>query len=51
MSEETRREHQSWVYRAGGGWEEYVKIFLDDKLKDSGIEIIVGKHQEQIKKK
>ncbi len=51
MSEETKREHQSRVSRAGGSWEEYVKIFLNDRLKDSGMEVIVGKYEENVKKR
>lgn len=51
VNEETVRERQSRVVRAGGRWEEYVRLFLNEKLSDSGIEVIVGKNEDEIRKR
>lgn len=51
MSEETVKERQSRVSRSGGKWEEYVRLFLNEKLTGTGIEVIVGKNEESIKKR
>jgi len=40
--EETARERQSRVVRAGGKWENYVKLFLLEKLQGTDIKIIEG---------
>lgn len=40
---ETTRERQKRVVRAGGDWEEYVKLFLQENLKGTEIEIVKGK--------
>lgn len=37
---ETARQRQSRVSKSGDKWEEYVKIFLEEELKDTEIEII-----------
>lgn len=49
MDEETARERQSRVVKTGGNWEEYVRLYLTGKLQNTGIEIIYGKTEEQIK--
>jgi hypothetical protein len=51
MSEETARERQSRVSRSGGSWEEYVRLYLNEKLAGTGIEVIVGKNEENVKKR
>ncbi len=51
LSEETARERQTRVVKAGGKWEDYVRSFLSEKLQDTGIEVIVGKGEEEIKKR
>lgn len=51
MSEETARERQTRVVKAGGKWEDYVKSFLSEKLQGTDIEVIVGKGEEEIKKR
>jgi len=51
LSEETARERQTRVVKAGGKWEDYVRFFLSEKLQSTGIEIIVGKGEEEIKKR
>jgi len=51
QSEESVRERQSRVALSGGKWEEYVKLFLNEKLRGSGIEVIVGKYEQQIKQR
>ena len=43
MGEETARERQSRVARSGGDWEKYVYYYLTDKLKGTGIEVILDK--------
>jgi len=49
VDDETVRERQSRVARAGGKWEEYVRLFLNDKLRDSNVEVIIGKNEDEIK--
>ena len=49
MSEETVRERQSRVVRAGGKWEEYTRLYLNEKLEGVGIEVIYGKSESAIK--
>ncbi len=51
MDEETARERQSRVALSGGRWEEYVRLFLNEKLQNTGIEVIVGKYEEPIKRR
>jgi hypothetical protein len=51
LSEETVRERQTRVVKAGGKWEDYVRFFLSEKLQGTGIEVIVGKGEEEIKKR
>lgn len=51
IDEETIRERQSRVSLSGGKWEEYVRLFLSEKLQNTGIEVIVGKYEESIKKR
>lgn len=51
LSEETARERQIRVVKAGGKWEDYVRFFLSEKLQGTGIEVIVGKGEEEIKKR
>lgn len=51
MNEETIGERQARVAKAGGNWEKYVRLFLNEKLQNKGIKVIVGKHEEKIKKK
>jgi hypothetical protein len=50
MSEETARARQSRVSRSGGKWEEYVRLFLNEKLAGTGTEVIVGKNEDSVKK-
>jgi len=50
-SEETVRERQRRVTLSGGNWEEYVRIFLNEELKDTGIEVISAKHEGPIKER
>jgi hypothetical protein len=51
MSEETARARQSRVSRSGGKWEEYVRLFLNEKLAGTGTEVIVGKNEDSVKKR
>ncbi len=51
IDEETVRERQSRVTLSGGKWEEYVRLFLNEKLKDTDIEVIVGKYEDPIKRR
>ncbi len=51
LSEETSRERQSRVARAGGRWEDYVKLFLNEKLHGTSVEVIFGKSEEEVKKR
>lgn len=50
-NEETIRERQRRVSLSGGRWEEYVRLFLDERLKGTGIEVIIGKFESQIKER
>ena len=47
MEFETVEERQSRVVRAGGRWEEYVRLYLGEKL--AGISVISGKSERSIK--
>ncbi len=49
MNEETARERQSRVVLSGGRWEEYVRLYLNERLQGSGIEVIHGKRESEIK--
>jgi len=51
LSEETARERQSRVAKAGGKWEDYVRLFLNEKLEGTDLEVIFGKGEEEIKKR
>jgi len=51
LSEETARERQSRVAKAGGKWEDYVRLFLNEKLHGTGVEVIFGKGEEEVKKR
>jgi len=51
LNEETARERQSRVVKAGGRWEDYVRLFLNEKLQGTGVEVIFGKGEEEIKKR
>ena len=42
MNEETAKERQSRVVKAGGSWENYVQLFLSEKLKKTDIRILKG---------
>ncbi len=48
---ETVEERQRRVTLSGGRWEEYVRIYLNEKLKSHDIEVIYGKHEQQVKAK
>jgi len=48
---ETVEERQRRVALSGGKWEEYVRIYLNEKLKGTGIEVIYGKYEKQVKDK
>jgi hypothetical protein len=48
---ETVEERQRRVALSGGRWEEYVRIYLNDKLKSYSIEVIYGKYEQQVKSK
>jgi len=50
-NEETVRERQRRVTLSGGRWEEYVRLFLNERLEGTGIEVIVGKYEEQVKER
>lgn len=51
IDEETVRERQSRVVRAGGRWEEYVRLYLNEKLQNTSIEVIYGKRESEIKRR
>jgi hypothetical protein len=51
IDEESTRERQARVQRAGDDWEEYVRLFLNEKLQGTGIEVIYGKNEGEIKKR
>jgi hypothetical protein len=42
LNEETAKERQSRVVKAGGSWENYVQLFLSEKLKKTDIRILKG---------
>ncbi len=50
-NEETVRERQRRVTLSGGRWEEYVRLFLNEKLEGTNIEVIVGKNEQQVKQR
>ncbi len=50
MPEETARERQIRVQKSGGDWEVYVKLFLNEKLKGTKVEVIAG-DEEAVKKR
>jgi len=51
LDEETVRERQVRVVEAGGRWEEYVRLFLNEKLRGTGLEVVVGKNEGEVKKR
>jgi len=51
IDEETVRERQARVAKSGGRWEEYVRLFLNERLEGTGIEVIVGKREEEVKRR
>jgi hypothetical protein len=51
IDKESVRERQSRVVKAGGGWEDYVMPFLNNNLKGTGIEVIIGKNESAVKKR
>jgi len=42
LTEETVKERQARVQKAGGDWEEYVRLFLTEKLRNKGIKVLRG---------
>ena len=40
IDKETARERQSRVVKSGNEWEKYVKLFLEERLKGTGIQIL-----------
>lgn len=51
LEKETVAQRQSRVARAGGRWEEYVRLFLNETLQKSNIEVIVGKNEKDIRER
>lgn len=51
IDEETVRERQSRVVRSGGKWEEYVRLYLNERLQNTDIEVIDGKEESRIKRR
>ena len=49
IDEETVRERQARVARAGGRWEEYVRLFLIENLQNTGIDVIYGKNESAVR--
>lgn len=49
IDQETVRERQSRVVKAGGKWENYVRLFLDERLQNTGIEVIDGRSEDAIR--
>jgi hypothetical protein len=47
--EETAKQRQSRVVKSGGRWEEYVRLYLNEKLEGTGIGVIYGKSGESVK--
>jgi len=45
------RERQSRVSRSGGRWEEYVRLYLNEALEETGIEVISGRSENEIRKR
>jgi len=46
IDEETVRERQARVARAGGKWQEYVRNYLNERLQNTDIEVIYGNEGE-----
>lgn len=42
MAEETAKERQSRVAKAGGNWENYIQLYLSEKLKGAHFKILKG---------
>lgn len=51
INEETARERQRRVVQSGGKWEEYVRIYLNERLRGSDLEVIIGKYEQQIRQR
>lgn len=51
LPEETVRERQVRVQKSGGDWEGYVRLYLNEKLKGTNVEVIVGKDEEVLKRR
>jgi len=51
FDEETARERQRRVTLSGGKWEEYVRIFLNEELRNTDIEIIPAKYEGPVKER
>ena len=51
LTEETARERQVRVQKSGGDWEVYVRLYLNEKLKGTNVEVIAGKDEEVVKRK
>lgn len=48
---ESVRDRQKRVTLSGEQWEKYVRTYLNERLKESGIEVIYGKYEEQVRSK
>jgi hypothetical protein len=51
LENETVAERQSRVTRIGDLWERHVKSCLNEKLQHKGIEIIIGKNEQDVKER
>lgn len=51
IDQESVRARQARVQKAGDDWEEYVRLYLNEKLQGTGIEVIYGKNEDEIKKR
>ncbi|MEM3525793.1 MAG: hypothetical protein QXV37_00130 [Candidatus Jordarchaeaceae archaeon] len=51
VDEETVRERQRRVTLSGGRWEEYVRLYLNEKLKGLNVEVIVGKYEQRVRQR
>ncbi len=47
--DEAVRKRQSRVALSGGKWEDYVRIYLDEELEGTGIEVISGRSESEIR--
>lgn len=47
--DEAIRRRQSRVALSGGRWEDYVKIYLNEELEGTGIEVISGRSESEIR--